>query len=590
MQLRHFYKLFPTVLLCVGSAMLLHAQQMQWQWAVQSHGLKSESAGGIACDKAGNVYVTGSFADTASFGETLLTPQGQNDIFLAKYNAGGKLLWIKTAGGAGKDYAGALTVTPAGTLYIAGIAGHQAVFENRTVGEKKQQLFIAAYTDEGALLWVNTWPALPGDYITSIAADSSENGYFSGYFGKQLIFDAQHTITSNGKTDAFVLCVDSTGVVQWVNQWGGDGHDKITAMQYVDDRLWLTGTCQSSMTVGNDEIIPSGRQSVFTIRCTADGKVVYAKKVADGTQILPASIRQLSDTCIVLAGSFADSIRFAQDVRYSYGNHDIFVVMTDTSGNMRWVQQAGSYGYDRLFDALPMSSSILLSGMYSGTLFVNNDTTSFHSRHGDLFNLALDYEGRPQWISSTRGRTEQYPVALTHDTKGDVYVAGLFRDTLRVHRSILVAPTGSYNMFFAKLHNCDKHPLVFLNDTVFTEGSRLSLQLEGHYESYRWDYGQATTPTYEVTCGNVYHVRVTDSLHCVYRDSTTIRTRPAKPAIQIRAEVQEKVRGAGFSSFSSFLNAETQLYAGLQPVPLRGLPSRPAPQQARLTPYALWPS
>ena len=55
-----------------------------------------------------NSYVTGFFADSATFGagevnETTLTSPGSPDIFLAKYNTDGLLLWVKQAGGSADD-------------------------------------------------------------------------------------------------------------------------------------------------------------------------------------------------------------------------------------------------------------------------------------------------------------------------------------------------------------------------------------------------------------------------------------------------------------------------------------------------------
>ena len=59
-------------------------------------------------DNSGNAYVTGVFSATATFGsgkvgETTLTSDGSNDMFVTKYTADGDLVWAKRAGGADRD-------------------------------------------------------------------------------------------------------------------------------------------------------------------------------------------------------------------------------------------------------------------------------------------------------------------------------------------------------------------------------------------------------------------------------------------------------------------------------------------------------
>ena len=58
----------------------------------------------------GGTYVTGQFTDTATFGKdeanqtTLISPNPSTpDIYLAKYDADGALVWAKRAGGTGWD-------------------------------------------------------------------------------------------------------------------------------------------------------------------------------------------------------------------------------------------------------------------------------------------------------------------------------------------------------------------------------------------------------------------------------------------------------------------------------------------------------
>ena len=47
--------------------------------------------------------MTGFFSGTASFGSVVLTGSGGTDIFVAKYDAGGAVVWVQKAGGAASE-------------------------------------------------------------------------------------------------------------------------------------------------------------------------------------------------------------------------------------------------------------------------------------------------------------------------------------------------------------------------------------------------------------------------------------------------------------------------------------------------------
>jgi hypothetical protein len=63
----------------------------------------------IAASERGESYVTGFLNGTATFGQgephhTTLTPAGEIDMFVAKYDRRGRLLWATQAGGAGSGF------------------------------------------------------------------------------------------------------------------------------------------------------------------------------------------------------------------------------------------------------------------------------------------------------------------------------------------------------------------------------------------------------------------------------------------------------------------------------------------------------
>ena len=77
---------------------LSQAQVYEWAKSIKSEGF--DQAYDIVSDPNGNVYVTGQIEFLADFGNGVhIESAGVHDIFIAKYNASGLLVWAKTAGG-----------------------------------------------------------------------------------------------------------------------------------------------------------------------------------------------------------------------------------------------------------------------------------------------------------------------------------------------------------------------------------------------------------------------------------------------------------------------------------------------------------
>jgi hypothetical protein len=121
-------------------------------WAMQAGGVASDYANAIVASK-GNVYVTGGFSLTSSFGSTSLTGVGTADnIFLAKLtDAGstGSFAWVIAAGGGNSQQALGLATGMSGRVYVSGSMMPAAVFGPISVsGEGSGGVgFLASLTD-----------------------------------------------------------------------------------------------------------------------------------------------------------------------------------------------------------------------------------------------------------------------------------------------------------------------------------------------------------------------------------------------------------------------------------------------------------
>ena len=95
-------------------------------WATRIGGTNDDRGEGVTSDSFGNVYVTGSYLSTvvsfynADGSKSIDVSSSNTDIFLAKYNPSGTVVWATRIGGAGTDAGQGVTSDNFGNVYTTG--------------------------------------------------------------------------------------------------------------------------------------------------------------------------------------------------------------------------------------------------------------------------------------------------------------------------------------------------------------------------------------------------------------------------------------------------------------------------------------
>jgi hypothetical protein len=162
----------------------------------------------IDADANGNVYVTGYFEGSIiTFGTEILTnnnTSGYNtDILIAKYNAGGTLLWAKSVGGMYFEIPNGIHVDQGGNAIITGeytsatVAFGETMITNSQVSVK--EMFVAklgnavGVVENLAMTDVNLYPN-PGKGWLNIKSDKPMTQIeIFNILGEQIVVEAQQT-------------------------------------------------------------------------------------------------------------------------------------------------------------------------------------------------------------------------------------------------------------------------------------------------------------------------------------------------------------------------------------------------------------
>ena len=89
-------------------------------WSRVGQGPGTDYGLGVATDGAGNAYLTGEFSEVFSLGARKLRSRGATDVYAAKFDEAGTLVWLKQSGGTGSDNAYVDVMDGRGGLLIAG--------------------------------------------------------------------------------------------------------------------------------------------------------------------------------------------------------------------------------------------------------------------------------------------------------------------------------------------------------------------------------------------------------------------------------------------------------------------------------------
>ena len=220
-------------LVCLASGLIilpsgLYAQEPTFEW-VAAGGNPSviDTRSSVAADEDGGYVMAGEFIDTAMFESHTLISAGGADLFLARYDGDGNLLWVIREGGTANDYARQVAIGPGGEIYLAGYFYDTLILSGQSfISVGSQDIFLASYTADGALLWVQTAGGLMADYCGGVAVAPDGSPILLGHFYAD-IFIAGDTLTSAGSSDVFVVKYDAAGNHLWTDQSGGPFRGRI---------------------------------------------------------------------------------------------------------------------------------------------------------------------------------------------------------------------------------------------------------------------------------------------------------------------------------------------------------------------------
>ena len=458
-----------------------HAQAPAWQLAIgTSHagGPNTTNVAAMTTDASGNLYLTGIFGGTVSFGNITLTSVslGPYDMFVAKWNtAAGRFDWVQQAGGAGYDIPSAIAVSGT-SIYVGGIFSSSPVtFGSITV--TGGSAFIAKLTDAGAsasFTWVQQVGGAGTNGVSALAVNDT-NIYAAGYFlsatatlGSTVLTNAD---ASGNTADIFVARLADAGPsasFSWALRAGGTGADSPNALAVNGASLYMAGSFSSSSisfgntTLANADAVNSTDIFVVKLSETGAGASFGWAQRAGGLGSDMGYAMALNGSNVYLAGSFAGAAAgFGNATLTNAGaGSDAFVAkLTDagSTSSFSWAQRAGGTADDQARAIAVSGTDIYVAGSYGSTTasFGSSVLTNGGPGRDDLFVAKLADLGMSSsfsWAQRAGGAADDQAraVALSGTT---VYVAGGAAPPSSFGSQLITNAGGGQTAFLAALPN-----------------------------------------------------------------------------------------------------------------------------------------
>lgn len=408
--------------------------------AITGGSLSKDNGQRIISDINGNIIMVGNFVGNAVISGRNIVNRGGNDFYILKYNAAGQNLWARAAGSNGNEYVRDVAVDKNGNIYITGEFSNRLFFATNSFVTSKgsTDVFVAKYNPNGNLLWVKSGGGTSADFAGGIAVDLNSNVVISGIFSGNASFMFED-IQSKGGFDTFIVSYAADGSIKWVRTGSGPGNiiSKDVAYDNIGNFV-ITGYYNLNAEFGNQSISSIGNEDIFIVKYDVDGNIQWAKSAGGGGNEYSLSISCDPWGASALAGGFRGIFNFGAS-NLTSRDFDAFVAKIDQYGNFLWASSGGGVTDDMAFGVSTSSDgSIAMAGYITGnTIFKNRNVISNGGR--DAFVARFTGAGKPVWIRSAGGLDDCTAYDLTFDNNGNIVATGAFKGDadfgLRKHTS-----------------------------------------------------------------------------------------------------------------------------------------------------------
>ena len=293
---------------------------------------------------------------------------------------------------------------------------------------------------EGRTGFKATWAQAIGgndlDYINSVC-ETSDGGYLAGgmFDSSKIELENGVVLTKKGTSDpdGMIIKYDSEGAIEWVQQIGGIGYERINAVSETKDGGYIVGGQFDSSSIDLDNgasLTNKGSADGMIIKYDSEGAIEWVQGIGGTDSDNVTSVIGTRDGGYVVGGYFRSTIELGNGVSLtSKGNYDGMVIKYDSGGVVEWAQGIGEKDFDYIYSVAETSDgSYVVGGHYRGAIDLGNNIGLSYKGSDDGMVIKFSSDGVIERAHTIGGGQYDYikSVALTSDGG---YIAGGYFDS-----------------------------------------------------------------------------------------------------------------------------------------------------------------
>jgi|GEM_PF-2286908 len=430
------------------------AQKYDW---LDHFGSSGEDVGYAITEADNSIYVSGWFQNTVTFGDFILTSEGDDDIFLLKITHQGVIEWAVRCGGIYEDNVVDIKADNNGHVYLSGSCSEYSDFGHTLLtGYGGADAFICCVDDHGDFQWALSGGSFFDDRAYRLSLSPKGDFLaFTGHYSGTAQFGAFILPSYEGR-DAFIARVNPEGSFTWVFYSGSysdqsgygidiDSDGAIYCAGYFFSEYWQIGPT----TIYNSS---NGYADCCLIKLTSDGDVCFAHSFGGYFDDLPRPLIINQGHLYIGGYHYGPGYYLGIPIHGDIPTRSSFLLKSDLQGNGIWAMDGLSQQNDELIGlSINQNNQIAISGGFEGTMVIGTQTFISHGLYDAYAVFIDDSTGIPTHAKSSGGPGLDifYSAKINSDT---LLVAGFFEDTA-LFDSTLIHSAGSRDIVMAEIND-----------------------------------------------------------------------------------------------------------------------------------------
>lgn len=325
------------------------------------------------------IITTGYYNQNITFGSTLLPFAGGEDVFITCQENAGGYTWAKRIYSPQFERSALVKEDNAGNIYVAGYFRNFAVLDNDTIFSvsNSQDIFIAKLDIIGNIIWFKAFGGSALEDIKGMAFTSNNDVWISGQFRGQTQFGAfsyqSNPFYSSGQPgfDVYITRLSSAGNVLSAFTANSPDNDRTTGLCVdAQNSVYITIQAGGILNIGNQTLNLGTSSAGALVKLSPSGAFVFGRVFNAG--FVDIRSLDLRSDLIALGGDFTGDLSSTLNglpvLTDDYPNR-IFGVSLDLNGGLKsyFVESSES---DLTLNAIAINnaSQIWIGGNFKCTL------------------------------------------------------------------------------------------------------------------------------------------------------------------------------------------------------------------------------